>query len=308
MRIGVKVAVAHDLLHVDLDEEREELLRVDASGAKAFDVGYLDAVDVFHSEDPLRRVLADDAWDDDVVAVREGRGDGAHRLGFVQHIDFEGDVGGKLLVDGLERVVADTRLQPDEPAEDAEVGLDEPRAVRIDDLDGDLSAVLELGLVDLGEGRGGDWLRVELREYPLDRAAQLSLEMGLHLLPGMRGNLVLEAREDGGVFLGEDIRAAADRLADLDHESPEADNASEDALGAAPMVSTQAALVLFGRHSVLTEGKHLVAGQDPAGGGSGVGKAKDSVLAKGGQHLSHSFRGSGAPKCSVSLSPSAAVF
>ena len=34
MRIGVEVAVAHDLLHVDLDEEREEDLRIEPAARR----------------------------------------------------------------------------------------------------------------------------------------------------------------------------------------------------------------------------------------------------------------------------------
>jgi hypothetical protein len=82
----------------------------------------------------------------------------------VQHVDFERDVYGEFLIDGLEGVVADARLEPNETAEDAEVGLDESGAVRVDDFDGDPTAVLELRLVDLGEGGCGYRLRIELGE------------------------------------------------------------------------------------------------------------------------------------------------
>ena len=279
MRIGVEVAVAHDLLHVDLDEEREELLSVDACGAKAFDIRDLDAVDVLHREDALSRVFANDAGDDDVVTVGEGRSDGAHGLGFVQHVDFERHVGGELLVDRLEGIVADAGFEPDKAAEDAEVGLDEARAVRVDDFDGDLAAVLQLRLVDLGEGRCSNGLRVEFGEDGVDWAAELALDVGLHLLPGVWRDLVLEAGKDGGVFLGEDIGAAADGLADLDHEALKPQNASVNAFGTAAVMIAQALFVLCRRHPVLAQGEQLVAGEDTCRGGGGVCEAKDSVLA-----------------------------
>ena len=137
----MEVPVAHDLLHVDLDEQGKELLRVDAGGAEAIDVGNLDAVDVLHGENAFARMLLDDARNHDIVTISESGRDGLHGFGFVEHVDFEWDVGGELLVDGLEGIVAEAGLEPDHPAEDTEVCPDESRAIGIDDFDGDLTAV-----------------------------------------------------------------------------------------------------------------------------------------------------------------------
>src|SRR5438128_1660809 len=149
--ISMEVAVAHDLFHVDLDEERKEHLRIDAGSAEVVEVGDLDAVDVLHGENAFARMLLDDARNHDIVTISESGRDGLHGFGFVKHVDFEWDVGGELLVDGLKGVVAEAGLEPDEAMKDAEVGPDEARAIGVDDLYGDLTTVLELGLVDLRE-------------------------------------------------------------------------------------------------------------------------------------------------------------
>ena len=96
-------------------------------------------------------MLLDDPGNHDIVAISKGGCDSAHRLGFVDHIDFERDVSGELVVNGLEGVVAEAGFQPDEATKDAKIGADEAGAVRIDDLDGDLTAILQFRLVDLRE-------------------------------------------------------------------------------------------------------------------------------------------------------------
>src|SRR6266508_4935444 len=295
MRIGVEVTMAHDLLHVDLDEKREELLSVDSGGPQTIDVCNLDAINVFHGEYPFSSVLRDDGGDDNIVAVGELGSYRFHRLRLVEHVHFQRHVGGKLLINGLERIVAEARLEPDERSQYAQVRFDEPGTLGIDNFNRDGPAILQLRFVDLRQGCGGDGNWIELREDLGDWGAQFALNVWLHLFPGMRRDLVLEARENARVFFGEDVRAASDRLTDLDHEAAKRHYTAVDALGAAAVVVAQPSLVLLRRHPLLPHGKHLVAGQNTGSDSGGVCKAEGSVLSKTWQHGHTPSRGSGAP-------------
>src|SRR5438132_3512038 len=115
----------------------------------------------------------------------------------------------------------------------------------------------------------------------------------------MRWDLVLEKREDARVLLRENVWAAADGLADLDHEALEAQDATIDALGIAAVMVAEASVVFLRRHALLSHRKNLVAGQDAGRCRRGIGKAENSVFAEAGQHFSHSFPGTPGPRMLV---------
>jgi hypothetical protein len=73
-----------------------------------------------------------------------------------------------------------------------EIGFDETRYVRILDLDGDFPAVLEPGLVDLGDRGGGDRFGFDVVEDFGDGTAQLAGDGGLHCRPRLGRDAVLE--------------------------------------------------------------------------------------------------------------------
>ena len=112
-----------------------------------------------------------------------------------------------------------TGFEPENGLQDPEVGADEPLDVRVDDLDGDLAAVVEAGAVDLREGGCGDGTWVEFCEGLFDRAAELGLDVRAHAAEGSRGHAVLKAGQGLDVLLREQVGAATERLSDLDHEA-----------------------------------------------------------------------------------------
>ena len=221
------------------------------ASADAVEVGDLDAVDVLHREEALAGPFVDDGGDDDVGAMRELGGDRLHVLRLMVHVDFFGDVEGELAVDGLEGEGVEAGLEPEDRLEDPEVGADEALDVGVDDFDGDFASVVEAGAVDLREGGGGDGPRVEFGEGFFDGDAELGLDVGFHAPEGPRRDLVLKSREGLDVFLREEVGAAAECLADLDHEALEAEDAAVDAAGALSVVAAHAAVVVVLRHAAL---------------------------------------------------------
>ena len=79
-----------------------------------------------------------------------------------------------------------------------------------------------------------------------------------HNSEGARRHLVLEARKDADVFLREYIAAAADSLADLDHEPLEANYAAIDAFGALRVIFVEHALIFCVAHFLSFRGDPAV--------------------------------------------------
>ena len=231
-----------------------------------------------HGEQAVSGPFVDDAGDDDVRPVRELSSDRLHVLGLVMHVYLARDVEGELAVDGLEREGVEAGFEPEDRLQDPEVRADEALDVRVDDLDGDFAAIVKPGAVDLGERGGGDWPRVEFGEGFFDRDAELRLDVRAHEAEGARRHAVLEFREGLDVFLGEEVRAAAERLTDLDHEALEAKDAAVDLPGAFFVVAAHAAGVCVLGHAALAGVEGLVAEEDACGDSAGVAEADDAYV------------------------------
>ena len=89
------------------------------------------------------------------------------------------------------------------------------------DLDGDLAAVVQTGVVDLAEGRRSHRVGVEGGEPPLDRNPELLLHDGLHHLERERGTVLLEAGQCLDVGRRKQVGPGGEQLAELDEGRPE---------------------------------------------------------------------------------------
>ena len=95
---------------------------------------------------------------------------------------------------------------------------------------------------------------------------------------GRGGTLVLKAGEGLDIFLREQVGAAAEGLADLDHETLETEDASVDAAGALAVVAARPAVELVLGHAVLAGVEGLVAAEDAGGDAAGVAEADDAYV------------------------------
>ena len=95
---------------------------------------------------------------------------------------------------------------------------------------------------------------------------------------GRGGTLVLKAGEGLDVLLREQVGAAAERLADLDHEALEAERAAVDAAGALAVVPARPAVELVLGHPVLASVEGLVTAEDAGGDAAGVAEADDAYV------------------------------
>src|SRR5690606_6183058 len=87
--------------------------------------------------------------------------------------------------------------------------------------------------VDLAQARGGDGHTVELREHRVHGLAQLRGDHRLDLFRGMRRDAVLEPADRREIGLGQDVRARAEHLRELDERRAERRDGRDQPLGAA---------------------------------------------------------------------------
>ena len=97
-------------------------------------------------------------------------------------------------------------------------GLADPGALH---LHGDGGAVGQGGAVDLADAGRGEGGLVEGREQLTDGASELGLDALLHLLPGERGDVVLELGELGRKVGGDQVAARRQDLPQLDERRPQ---------------------------------------------------------------------------------------
>jgi hypothetical protein len=103
---------------------------------------------------------------------------------------------------------------------DVQVALDhrpDPGAL---DLDRHLRPGPQPGRVHLGDRGGGQRLPVEVGEHLVDRPAQVGRQHLLDLLPGGRGDVVLESLQLLDDLGGEQVRAGGQHLTELDEGDP----------------------------------------------------------------------------------------
>jgi hypothetical protein len=99
-----------------------------------------------------------------------------------------------------------------------------------------------------------------------------------HPAEGARRHAVLKAGEDLNVLLWEQVWAAAEGLADLDHEALKAQGTSVDSAGTLAVVAARSAFELVPGHPVLAGVEGFVAAEDVGGHAAGIAKADNAYV------------------------------
>jgi hypothetical protein len=106
-----------------------------------------------------------------------------------------------------------------QPAQDAEVALDQPFDVRPLYLDDDLVTFAQAGAVHLRDRRRRQRAPVERREQPVGRLAQFTIDDREHLRRRQRLDVVLQTRQLERDRRGDQVGARRQQLAELDEDA-----------------------------------------------------------------------------------------
>ena len=240
VHVGVEEAVAQRLAQERLHQPAGEQGQVVAGGAQRFDVGELDAVHPVEGEHVARRLIPFDRRDaEPLIAGGEFREFGERRrlepeIHLQRHRACE-------RVDHRDRPQAPRRRVDalDETSGDVErveVAAETLANAGAEHLDGDGAgravADRQFGLVDLGDGCGGDRWR-EGPEQRLDRLTERPGDRGARFGLGKRRNFIAQPAKRVGAVLADEVRSRRQELAKLDVGGTEPVERDRQALAAA---------------------------------------------------------------------------
>ena len=254
VRIGVKKAVLHDLPNVVIRQLRADFRRVVAARQQRLAVVDGDAVDALHHQYMRRGPFAVEnrGGDERHVRVEGAEALKVGRLGqkihfllrddphLIQHlIEVDQTAGG-----GVFEHLAGALEQQDIPVHHVVDAV----ALHLDD---DAFAAAKHGGVRLRDGGAAQCLLVKGGKDLAERAAIRAFHNGNDLLVGHRRDAAAQLFERLAVFLGQNIRAHGENLAELDERRPQLLDDGAELFGGQPLDDLVAADDLHDFHQAL---------------------------------------------------------
>ena len=193
-------------------------------GGEPVEIDHLDAVEELEDEQLAGGVLGMDARHAHGGIVCQRRANAVGRAGFALEVELERDELRDLVEDAADVEAAhEPACEPRDDPQRAEIHAREARDLRVLHLYSHGRTVAQHGAVHLRERCRGQRRLVDLREYGVERAAELVLDPTPHLVERTRRDGVVEAAEAADERRREHVGARADDLAELHEEAGQVD-------------------------------------------------------------------------------------